>query len=152
MILLKRIRLRAECLPCSVEQFFLQRSFGSGVKWSWTGEIRVVAKVFLFVRVSLQHGASQEDFIRGNREQNVRDVTYDIASQAHVHLQHVRWVYVKYLNMIYIRCCSVVIPTLGPQEFLRCSGQISTLRGWKFTNRESMKGFDLSQRAKLQKH
>lgn len=143
MILLKRIRLRAECLPCSVEQFFLQRSFDSGVKWSWTGEIRVVVKVFLFVRVSLQHGASQEDFIRGNREQNVRDVTYDIASQAHVHLQHVRWVYVKYLNMIYIR---------SPQEFLRCSGQISTLRGWKFTNRESMKGFDLSQRAKLQKH
>ncbi|KAG7218382.1 hypothetical protein INR49_020433 [Caranx melampygus] len=36
-----------------------------------------------------QHGASQEDFIRGSREQNVRDVVYDIASQAHVHLQHV---------------------------------------------------------------
>lgn len=37
-----------------------------------------------------QHRASQEDFIRGSREQNVRDVVYDIASQAHVHLQHVR--------------------------------------------------------------
>lgn len=36
-----------------------------------------------------QHGASQEDFIRGSREQNVKDVVYDIASQAHVHLQHV---------------------------------------------------------------
>lgn len=39
--------------------------------------------------VFLQHGASQEDFIRNSREQNVRDVVYDIASQAHVHLQHV---------------------------------------------------------------
>lgn len=39
--------------------------------------------------VTHQHGASQEDFIRGNREQHVRDVIYDIASQAHVHLQHV---------------------------------------------------------------
>lgn len=39
--------------------------------------------------VFLQHGASQEDFIRSSREQNVRDVVYDVASQAHVHLQHV---------------------------------------------------------------
>lgn len=37
----------------------------------------------------LQHGASQEDFIRGGREQKVRDVVYDVASQAHVHLEHV---------------------------------------------------------------
>ncbi|KAK3552003.1 hypothetical protein QTP70_031608, partial [Hemibagrus guttatus] len=36
------------------------------------------------------HGVSQEDFIRGSREQNVRDVVYDFASQAHVHLQHAR--------------------------------------------------------------
>ena len=41
------------------------------------------------VCVCHQHGASQEDFIRGSREQNVRDVIYDIASQAHVHLEHV---------------------------------------------------------------
>uniref|UniRef100_A0A671QGP0 NADH:ubiquinone oxidoreductase complex assembly factor 6 n=1 Tax=Sinocyclocheilus anshuiensis TaxID=1608454 RepID=A0A671QGP0_9TELE len=37
-----------------------------------------------------QHGASQEDFIRGSRDLNVRDVVYDIASQAHVHLQNAR--------------------------------------------------------------
>uniref|UniRef100_A0A3Q2TBY6 NADH:ubiquinone oxidoreductase complex assembly factor 6 n=1 Tax=Fundulus heteroclitus TaxID=8078 RepID=A0A3Q2TBY6_FUNHE len=37
-----------------------------------------------------RHGASQEDFIRGSREKNVRDVVYDIASQAHVHLEHAR--------------------------------------------------------------
>jgi len=44
----------------------------------------------------LQHGASQEDFIRGSREQNIRDVVYDIASQAHVHLQHVCTALTKY--------------------------------------------------------
>nr|XP_046255539.1 NADH dehydrogenase (ubiquinone) complex I, assembly factor 6 isoform X2 [Scatophagus argus] len=47
-------------------------------------------KVYLPVDVCMLHGASQEDFIRGSREPNVRDVVYDIASQAHVHLQHAR--------------------------------------------------------------
>ncbi|XP_074510550.1 NADH dehydrogenase (ubiquinone) complex I, assembly factor 6 isoform X1 [Sebastes fasciatus] len=47
-------------------------------------------KVYLPMDICMLHGASQEDFIRGSREQNVRDVTYDIASQAHVHLQHAR--------------------------------------------------------------
>ncbi|XP_030638202.1 NADH dehydrogenase (ubiquinone) complex I, assembly factor 6 isoform X3 [Chanos chanos] len=46
-------------------------------------------KVYLPMDICMLHGASQEDFIRGSREQNVRDVIYDIASQAHVHLQHV---------------------------------------------------------------
>ncbi|XP_034409125.1 NADH dehydrogenase (ubiquinone) complex I, assembly factor 6 isoform X5 [Cyclopterus lumpus] len=47
-------------------------------------------KVYLPMDVCMLHGASQEDFIRGSREQKVRDVVYDIASQAHVHLQHAR--------------------------------------------------------------
>ncbi|XP_019896905.2 NADH dehydrogenase (ubiquinone) complex I, assembly factor 6 isoform X2 [Esox lucius] len=47
-------------------------------------------KVYLPMDICILHGASQEDFIRGSREQNVRDVVYDIASQAHVHLQHAR--------------------------------------------------------------
>ncbi|XP_034554449.1 NADH dehydrogenase (ubiquinone) complex I, assembly factor 6 [Notolabrus celidotus] len=47
-------------------------------------------KVYLPMDVCMLHGASQEDFIRCSREQNVRDVVYDIASQAHVHLQHAR--------------------------------------------------------------
>ncbi|XP_013874377.1 NADH dehydrogenase (ubiquinone) complex I, assembly factor 6 isoform X2 [Austrofundulus limnaeus] len=46
-------------------------------------------KVYLPMDICMLHGASQEDFIRGSREQKVRDVVYDIASQAHVHLQHV---------------------------------------------------------------
>ncbi|XP_056261936.1 NADH dehydrogenase (ubiquinone) complex I, assembly factor 6 isoform X2 [Pseudoliparis swirei] len=47
-------------------------------------------KVYLPMDLCMQHGASQEDFIRGSREQKVRDVVYDIASQAHVHLHHAR--------------------------------------------------------------
>ncbi|XP_062847349.1 NADH dehydrogenase (ubiquinone) complex I, assembly factor 6 isoform X2 [Trichomycterus rosablanca] len=47
-------------------------------------------KVYLPMDICMLHGASQEDFIRGSREQNVRDVGYDIASQAHLHLQHAR--------------------------------------------------------------
>ncbi|XP_044062910.1 NADH dehydrogenase (ubiquinone) complex I, assembly factor 6 isoform X1 [Siniperca chuatsi] len=47
-------------------------------------------KVYLPMDICMLHGASQEDFIRSSREQNVRDVVYDIASQAHVHLQHAR--------------------------------------------------------------
>ncbi|XP_071375576.1 NADH dehydrogenase (ubiquinone) complex I, assembly factor 6, partial [Centroberyx affinis] len=47
-------------------------------------------KVYLPMDICMLHGASQEDFIRSSRQQNVRDVVYDIASQAHVHLQHAR--------------------------------------------------------------
>uniref|UniRef100_A0A3Q3QA18 NADH dehydrogenase (ubiquinone) complex I, assembly factor 6 n=1 Tax=Monopterus albus TaxID=43700 RepID=A0A3Q3QA18_MONAL len=47
-------------------------------------------KVYLPMDICMLHGASQEDFIRGSRDQKVRDVVYDIASQAHVHLQHAR--------------------------------------------------------------
>ncbi|XP_054241426.1 NADH dehydrogenase (ubiquinone) complex I, assembly factor 6 [Indicator indicator] len=46
-------------------------------------------KVFLPLDICMLHGVSQEDFIRGKQEQNVRDVIYDIASQAHIHLEHV---------------------------------------------------------------
>lgn len=47
-------------------------------------------KVYLPMDICMLHGTSQEDFIRGSREQKIRDVVYDIASQAHVHLQHAR--------------------------------------------------------------
>nr|XP_023961036.1 NADH dehydrogenase (ubiquinone) complex I, assembly factor 6 isoform X1 [Chrysemys picta bellii] len=47
-------------------------------------------KVFLPMDICMLHGVSQEDFIRANQEKNVRDVIYNIASQAHVHLEHAR--------------------------------------------------------------
>ncbi|XP_054983330.1 NADH dehydrogenase (ubiquinone) complex I, assembly factor 6 isoform X2 [Sorex araneus] len=36
------------------------------------------------------HGASQEDFVRKKRDKSVRDVIFDVASQAHLHLSHAR--------------------------------------------------------------
>ncbi|XP_072266991.1 NADH dehydrogenase (ubiquinone) complex I, assembly factor 6 isoform X1 [Pyxicephalus adspersus] len=47
-------------------------------------------QVFLPVDICILHGASQEDFIRGSQERNVKDVIFDIASQAHIHLEHAR--------------------------------------------------------------
>ncbi|XP_069477488.1 NADH dehydrogenase (ubiquinone) complex I, assembly factor 6 isoform X3 [Ambystoma mexicanum] len=47
-------------------------------------------KVFLPMDICMMHDVSQEDFIRGSLEKQVRDVAFDIASQAHVHLEHVR--------------------------------------------------------------
>ncbi|XP_075823097.1 NADH dehydrogenase (ubiquinone) complex I, assembly factor 6 isoform X1 [Microtus pennsylvanicus] len=47
-------------------------------------------KVFLPMDVCVQHGVSQEDFLRRSHDKNVRDVIYDIASQAHSHLKHAR--------------------------------------------------------------
>ncbi|MEE6463516.1 hypothetical protein FKM82_005938 [Ascaphus truei] len=46
-------------------------------------------QVFLPIDICMLHGVSQEDFIRGSQEKNVKDVAFDIASQAHVHLEHV---------------------------------------------------------------
>ncbi|XP_060241970.1 NADH dehydrogenase (ubiquinone) complex I, assembly factor 6 isoform X6 [Meriones unguiculatus] len=46
-------------------------------------------KVFLPMDVCVQHGVSQEDFLRRNQDKRVRDVVYDVASQAHLHLKHV---------------------------------------------------------------
>ncbi|XP_029868740.1 NADH dehydrogenase (ubiquinone) complex I, assembly factor 6 isoform X1 [Aquila chrysaetos chrysaetos] len=47
-------------------------------------------KVFLPMDICMLHGVSQEDFIRGKQEKNMRDVIYDVASQAHIHLEHAR--------------------------------------------------------------
>ncbi|XP_006974990.1 NADH dehydrogenase (ubiquinone) complex I, assembly factor 6 isoform X1 [Peromyscus maniculatus bairdii] len=47
-------------------------------------------KVFLPMDVCVQHGVSQEDFLRRKQDKNVRDVIYNIASQAHLHLKHAR--------------------------------------------------------------
>ncbi|KAK7877743.1 hypothetical protein WMY93_030557 [Mugilogobius chulae] len=47
-------------------------------------------KVYLPMDLCVKHGASQEEFIRGRQRKLVRDVVFDIASQAHAHLQHAR--------------------------------------------------------------
>ncbi|XP_026561731.1 NADH dehydrogenase (ubiquinone) complex I, assembly factor 6 isoform X2 [Pseudonaja textilis] len=47
-------------------------------------------KVFLPMDICMLHGVSQEDFIRNNEAKKIKDIVYDIASQAHVHLEHAR--------------------------------------------------------------
>ncbi|XP_045581895.1 NADH dehydrogenase (ubiquinone) complex I, assembly factor 6 isoform X4 [Procambarus clarkii] len=50
----------------------------------------VKRKVFLPCDVMLKHDVSQEEVIRGSKEQKVKDVVYDTASLAHQHLNHAR--------------------------------------------------------------
>ncbi|KAL7984170.1 hypothetical protein Chor_002740 [Crotalus horridus] len=47
-------------------------------------------KVFLPMDICMLHGASQEDFLRKNEVKKIKDIVYDVASQAHVHLEHAR--------------------------------------------------------------
>ncbi|XP_042320017.1 NADH dehydrogenase (ubiquinone) complex I, assembly factor 6 isoform X2 [Sceloporus undulatus] len=47
-------------------------------------------RIFLPMDICMLHGVSQEDFIRRKQEKKMQDVIYDIASQAHVHLEHAR--------------------------------------------------------------
>ncbi|XP_036930241.1 NADH dehydrogenase (ubiquinone) complex I, assembly factor 6 isoform X1 [Acanthopagrus latus] len=72
-------------------------------------------KVYLPMDICMLHGASQEDFIRGNREQNVRDVAYDIASQAHVHLQHAR----SFSNSVPAAATPAFLQTVVLEDYLQ---------------------------------
>nr|XP_027226858.1 NADH dehydrogenase (ubiquinone) complex I, assembly factor 6-like [Penaeus vannamei] len=38
----------------------------------------------------MEHSVSQEDVVRGIRDQKMKDVIYDIASIAHQHIEHAR--------------------------------------------------------------
>ncbi|XP_042884263.1 NADH dehydrogenase (ubiquinone) complex I, assembly factor 6-like [Penaeus japonicus] len=40
--------------------------------------------------IMMQHGVSQEEVVRGVRDQKVKDVIYDVASVAHQHIEHAR--------------------------------------------------------------
>ncbi|XP_031601820.1 NADH dehydrogenase (ubiquinone) complex I, assembly factor 6 isoform X3 [Oreochromis aureus] len=71
-------------------------------------------KVYLPMDICMLHGASQEDFIRGSREQNIRDVVYDIASQAHVHLQHAR----SFSHNVPAAAAPAFLPTVVLEDYL----------------------------------
>ncbi|XP_059972301.1 NADH dehydrogenase (ubiquinone) complex I, assembly factor 6 isoform X3 [Mesoplodon densirostris] len=49
-----------------------------------------LTKRWLMKIIDERHGVSQEDFLRKSQDKNVRDVVYDTASQAHLHLKHAR--------------------------------------------------------------
>ncbi|XP_024917292.1 NADH dehydrogenase (ubiquinone) complex I, assembly factor 6 isoform X2 [Cynoglossus semilaevis] len=72
-------------------------------------------RVYLPMDICLKHTASQEDFIRCRREQNVRNVVYDIASQAHVHLQHAR----SFSNNVPAAAAPAFLQTVGLEDYLQ---------------------------------
>uniref|UniRef100_A0A8D0LAP2 NADH:ubiquinone oxidoreductase complex assembly factor 6 n=1 Tax=Sphenodon punctatus TaxID=8508 RepID=A0A8D0LAP2_SPHPU len=94
-------------------------------------------KVFLPMDICMLHGVSQEDFIRYKQEKNVRDVIYDVASQAHTHLEHVSFLCLifvaveDYLNKIQKANFNVFHPSLHKKSTLLPLHLY--LRSWKKT-------------------
>lgn len=61
------------------------------------------------------HGASQEDFVRQKRDKNVRDVIFDVASQAHLHLEHAR----SFRQSVPARAFPAFLPTVALEDYLK---------------------------------
>ncbi|NP_001180807.1 NADH dehydrogenase (ubiquinone) complex I, assembly factor 6 isoform X3 [Macaca fascicularis] len=72
-------------------------------------------KVFLPMDICMLHGVSQEDFLRRNRDKNVRDVIYDIASQAHLHLKHAR----SFHKSVPVKAFPAFLQTVSLEDFLK---------------------------------
>lgn len=47
-------------------------------------------KIYLPLQFLAKHGVSQEELMKGEDSQKIRDLIHDLASQAHVHLEHAR--------------------------------------------------------------
>ncbi|XP_053743498.1 NADH dehydrogenase (ubiquinone) complex I, assembly factor 6 isoform X1 [Synchiropus splendidus] len=72
-------------------------------------------RVYLPMDICMLHGASQEDFIRCSRDQKVKDVAYDIASQAHVHLEHAR----SFRHNVPAAAAPALLQTVVLEDFLQ---------------------------------
>ncbi|XP_075405585.1 NADH dehydrogenase (ubiquinone) complex I, assembly factor 6 isoform X2 [Tenrec ecaudatus] len=72
-------------------------------------------KVFLPMDICMLHGVSQEDFIRKNQSKNVRDVIYDIASQAHLHLKHAR----SFHRNVPVKALPAFLQTVALEDYLK---------------------------------
>ncbi|PNJ44385.1 NADH dehydrogenase (ubiquinone) complex I, assembly factor 6 isoform X2 [Pongo pygmaeus] len=72
-------------------------------------------KVFLPMDICMLHGVSQEDFLRRNQDKNVRDVIYDIASQAHLHLKHAR----SFHKSVPVKAFPAFLQTVSLEDFLK---------------------------------
>ncbi|MBN3274558.1 NDUF6 factor, partial [Polyodon spathula] len=71
-------------------------------------------RVYLPMDICMLHRVSQEDFMRGSRETNVREVIFDIASQAHVHLQHAR----SFNKSVPPKAAPAFMLTVGLEDYL----------------------------------
>ncbi|XP_044933887.1 NADH dehydrogenase (ubiquinone) complex I, assembly factor 6 isoform X2 [Mustela putorius furo] len=72
-------------------------------------------RVFLPMDICMLHGVSQEDFLRKNQDKNVRDVIYDIASQAHLHLKHAR----SFHKSVPVKAFPAFLQTVALEDYLK---------------------------------
>lgn len=71
-------------------------------------------KVFLPTELCYHHSVSNEDVIRNNNTTGVREVIYDTASQAFIHLEHVH----KALPDLPVDCRRLLLPRVSCDMFL----------------------------------
>ncbi|XP_040828539.1 NADH dehydrogenase (ubiquinone) complex I, assembly factor 6 isoform X1 [Ochotona curzoniae] len=72
-------------------------------------------KVFLPMDICMLHGVSQEDVLRRSQDKNVRDVIYDIASQAHLHLKHAR----SFHRSVPVKAFPAFLQTVSLEDYLK---------------------------------
>ncbi|XP_006859268.1 PREDICTED: NADH dehydrogenase (ubiquinone) complex I, assembly factor 6 [Chrysochloris asiatica] len=77
-------------------------------------------KVFLPMDICMLHGVSQEDFLRKTQGKNVRDVVYDIASQAHLHLKHAR----SFHKSVPVQAFPAFLQTVAVEDYLKKIQQV----------------------------
>lgn len=77
-------------------------------------------RVFLPMDICMLHGVSQEDFLRKNQDKNVRDVIYDIASQAHLHLKHAR----SFHKNVPVKAFPAFLQTVALEDYLKKIQQV----------------------------
>ncbi|XP_053414907.1 NADH dehydrogenase (ubiquinone) complex I, assembly factor 6 isoform X2 [Nycticebus coucang] len=77
-------------------------------------------KVFLPMDICMLHGVSQEDFLRRKQDKNVRNVIYDIASQAHLHLKHAR----SFHKSVPVKAFPAFLPTVSLEDYLKKIQQV----------------------------
>ncbi|XP_019568905.2 NADH dehydrogenase (ubiquinone) complex I, assembly factor 6 isoform X2 [Rhinolophus sinicus] len=77
-------------------------------------------RVFLPMDICMLHGVSQEDFLRKNQDKNVRDVIYDIASQAHLHLKHAR----SFRKSVPVKAFPAFLQTVVLEDYLKKIQQV----------------------------
>ncbi|XP_023373582.1 NADH dehydrogenase (ubiquinone) complex I, assembly factor 6 isoform X3 [Otolemur garnettii] len=77
-------------------------------------------KVFLPMDICMLHGVSQEDFLRRKQDKNVRNVIYDIASQAHLHLKHAR----SFHRGVPVEAFPAFLQTVSLEDYLKKIQQV----------------------------
>ncbi|XP_030880082.1 NADH dehydrogenase (ubiquinone) complex I, assembly factor 6 isoform X1 [Leptonychotes weddellii] len=77
-------------------------------------------RVFLPMDICMLHGVSQEDFVRKSQDKNVRDVIYDVAGQAHLHLKHAR----SFQKSVPVRAFPAFLQTVALEDYLKKIQQV----------------------------